>query len=168
MGPGRQKGTAMEFDVLTGALGAEVSGLNLNEPLSGAAMDALHQGLTQHHVLFFRDQHLTPESHLALAAALGDIDPGHPVYPHVEGFQSIVELIADADNVPDTEDWHKDLTFRPNPPFASILRAVQVPSTGGDTLWANMGAVYDSLSTGWKSDLQALQALHDMGTFRYD
>ena len=50
MGPGRQKGTAMEFDVLTGALGAEVSGLNLNEPLSGAAMDALHQGLTQHHV----------------------------------------------------------------------------------------------------------------------
>ena len=60
----------MEFDVLTGALGAEVSDLNLNEPLSGAAMDALHQGLTQHQVLFFRDQRLTPESHLALAAAL--------------------------------------------------------------------------------------------------
>ena len=162
------KGTAMEFDVLTGALGAEVSGLNLNEPLSGAEVDALHQGLIQHQVLFFRDQQLTPESHLALAAALGDIDPGHPVYPHVEGFQSIVELIADADNVPDTEDWHKDLTFRPNPPFASILRAVQVPSSGGDTLWANMGAVYDSLSAGWKSDLQALQAIHDMGTFRND
>ena len=158
----------MEFDVLTGALGAEVSGLNLNEPLSCAEMDALHQGLTQHQVLFFRDQRLTPESHLALAAALGDVDPGHPVYPHVEGFQSIVELIADADNVPDTEDWHKDLTFRPNPPFASILRAVQVPSTGGDTLWANMGAVYESLSAGWRSDLQALQAIHDMGTFRND
>ena len=168
MGAGRQIGTDMEFDVLTGALGAEVSGLNLNEPLSGAEMDAVHQGLTQHQVLFFRDQRLTPESHLALAAALGDIDPGHPVYPHVEGFQSIVELIADADNVPDTEDWHKDLTFRPNPPFASILRAVKVPSTGGDTLLANMGAVYDSLSAGWKSDLQALQAIHDMGTFRND
>ena len=158
----------MEFDALTGALGAEVSGLNLNAPLSGAEMDVLHQGLTQHQVLFFHDQQLTPASHLALATALGDIDPGHPVYPHVEGFQSIVELIADADNVPDTEDWHKDLTFRPNPPFASILRAVQVPSTGGDTLWANMGAVYDSLSPGWKSDLQALQAIHDMGTFRND
>ena len=63
MGAGRQIGTAMEFDVLTGALGAEVSGLNLNKPLSGAEMDAVHQGLTQHQVLFFRDQRLTPESH---------------------------------------------------------------------------------------------------------
>ena len=158
----------MEFEALTGALGAEVSGLNLGETLAQTDVDCLHQGLTQYQVLFLRDQPLTPESHLALAAALGDVDPGHPVYPHVEGFQSIVELIADADNVPDTEDWHKDLTFRPHPPFASILRAVQVPSHGGDTLWANMGAVYESLSAGWKSDLQALQAIHDMGTFRND
>ena len=86
----------------------------------------------------------------------------------LEGFESIVELIADADNPPDTEDWHKDLTFRATPPFASILRAVNVPSVGGDTLWASMSAVYQALSDGWKSDLAPLLAVHDMGTFRND
>ena len=158
----------MEFLAVTGVLGAEVLGVDLREPLSDANSELLYQGLTQYQVLFFRNQSLTPQSHLALAGAFGEIEPGHPVYPHVEGFQSIVELIADADNPPDTEDWHKDLTFRATPPFASILRAVSVPSIGGDTLWASMSAVYEGLSGGWKSDLAPLFAVHDMGTFRND
>ena len=158
----------MEFLPVTGALGAFVSGVNLTDPLTDAEVDELYQGLILHEVLFFRDQPLSPTSHLALAEALGEVDPGHPVYAHVEGFQSIVELIADAEHPPDTEDWHKDLTFRAEPPFASILRAVSVPETGGDTLWASMSAVYEGLSAGWKSDLQSLSAIHDMGTFRND
>ena len=158
----------MELLAVTGALGAEVRGIDLRKPLRDTDAEKLYQGLTQHQVLFFRKQSLTPQSHLALANAFGEIDPGHPVYPHVEGFQSIVELIADADNPPDTEDWHKDLTFRASPPFASILRAVSVPSIGGDTLWASMSAVYEALSEGWKSDLASLFAVHDMGTFRND
>jgi taurine dioxygenase len=158
----------VEFLAVTGVLGAEVLGVDLCEPLSDANADRLYQGLTQYQVLFFRDQSFTPQSHLALANALGEIEPAHPVYPHVEGFESIVELIADADNPPDTEDWHKDLTFRATPPFASILRAVSVPSVGGDTLWASMSAVYEALSDGWKADLAPLLAVHDMGTFRND
>jgi taurine dioxygenase len=158
----------MEFLPVTGALGAFVSGVDLSGPLTDAEVEELYQGLILHEVLFFRDQPLSPTSHLALAEALGEVDPGHPVYPHVEGFQSIVELIADADHPPDTEDWHKDLTFRAEPPFASILRAVSVPETGGDTLWTSMSAVYGGLSAGWKSDLQSLSAIHDMGTFRND
>jgi taurine dioxygenase len=142
--------------------------VDLSGPLTDAEVEELYQGLILHEVLFFRDQPLSPTSHLALAEALGEVDPGHPVYPHVEGFQSIVELIADADHPPDTEDWHKDLTFRAEPPFASILRAVSVPETGGDTLWTSMSAVYGGLSAGWKSDLQSLSAIHDMGTFRND
>ncbi len=158
----------MEFLPVTSVLGAEVLGIDLSEPLSDANVELLYKGLTQYQVLFLRRQSLVPESHLALAEAFGEIDPGHPVYPHVDGFRSIVELIADADNPPDTEDWHKDLTFRAAPPFASILRAVSVPSVGGDTLWASMSAVYDGLSNGWKSDLAPLFAVHDMGTFRND
>jgi taurine dioxygenase len=158
----------MEFLAVTGVLGAEVLGVDLCEPLSDANSELLYQGLTQYQVLFFRSQSLTPQAHLALAGALGEIEPAHPVYPHVEGFESIVELIADADNPPDTEDWHKDLTFRATPPFASILRAVSVPSVGGDTLWASMSAVYEALSDGWKADLAPLLAVHDMGTFRND
>ena len=158
----------MEFLAVTGVLGAEVLGVDLCEPLTDANAELLYRGLTQYQVLFFRDQSLTPQSHLALADALGEIEPPHPVYPHVEGFESIVELIADADNPPDTEDWHKDLTFRATPPFASILRAVSVPSVGGDTLWASMSAVYEALSDGWKADLAPLLAVHDMGTFRND
>ena len=159
---------SVEFLAVTGVLGAEVLGVDLCEPLTDANAELLYRGLTQYQVLFFRDQSLTPQSHLALADALGEIEPPHPVYPHVEGFESIVELIADADNPPDTEDWHKDLTFRATPPFASILRAVSVPSIGGDTLWASMSAVYESLSDGWKADLEPLLAVHDMGTFRND
>ena len=158
----------MEFHPVTAALGAEVSGIDLAQPLDAKTADALHAGLVEHQVLFFRDQDLSPRAHLTLAEALGEVDPGHPVYPHVEGYPSIVKLLADADHIPDTEDWHKDLTFRAEPAFASILRAVEVPAVGGDTLWASMSAVYDSLSAGWKADLESRMAIHDMGTFRND
>ena len=128
----------------------------------------IYNALIKYQVIFFREQNLTPESHLKLAESLGDIDPGHPVYPHVEGFQSIVLLKNDEKNVPDTNEWHKDLTFKSNPPFASILLGVNVPKIGGDTIWANMSAAYDSLTDGWKEDLEGLEAIHDMGTFRND
>ena len=158
----------MEFERLTGTLGAEVLGADLTRPLTDTAAEELYDGLMAHQVLVFRAQALSPEAHLGLAGALGEVDGGHPVYPHVDGFQSIVELIADGDHPPDTDDWHKDLTFKANPPFASILRAVTVPDKGGDTLWASMSAVYEGLSPGWQSDLEALYAVHDMGTFRND
>ena len=158
----------MDFLPVAAALGAEVEGIDLGTPMSDAEVDALHEGLTEHKVLFFRDQSLDPKALLELGLSLGDVDPGHPVYPHASGFPSVVELISDGDNPPDTDDWHKDLTFKPNPPFASILLAVSVPPVGGDTLWANMSAVYEGLSAGWKADIDQLFAVHDMGTFRND
>ena len=158
----------MDFLPVAAALGAEVEGIDLGTPMSDAEVDALHEGLTEHKVLFFRDQSLDPKALLELGLSLGDVDPGHPVYPHASGFPSVVELISDGDNPPDTDDWHKDLTFKPNPPFASILLAVSVPPVGGDTLWANMSAVYEGLTAGWKADIDQLFAVHDMGTFRND
>ena len=152
----------------TPSIGAEISGVSLNKDLNSETVDKIYDALIKHQVIFFRDQDISPETHLKLAESLGEIDPGHPVYPHVEGYQSIVLLKNDAHTRPDTNDWHKDLTFKANPPFASILHGVSVPKVGGDTLWASMSAAYESLSDGWKKDLEGLESIHDMGTFRND
>ena len=153
---------------LTPSIGAIISEVSLNKDLNSETIEQIYSALIKHQVIFFRDQNISPESHLKLAESLGEIDPGHPVYPHVEGHQSIVLLKNDANNRPDTNDWHKDLTFKPNPPFASILHGVRVPKVGGDTLWASMSAAYDKLPNGWKAHLEELEAIHDMGTFRND
>ena len=153
---------------LTPSIGAIISEVSLNKDLNSETVEQIYSALIQHQVVFFRDQNISPESHLRLAESLGEIDPGHPVYPHVEGHQSIVLLKNDANNRPDTNDWHKDLTFKPNPPFASILHGVKVPKVGGDTLWASMSEAYDKLPNGWKEHLEELEAIHDMGTFRND
>ena len=157
-----------KVEAITPSIGAEISGVSLNKDLSSATVEKIYSALIKHQVIFFRDQDISPENHLKLAESLGDIDPGHPVYPHVEGYQSIVLLKNDAHTRPDTNDWHKDLTFKANPPFASILHGVSVPEVGGDTLWASMSAAYESLSDGWKEHLEGLEAIHDMGTFRND
>ena len=157
-----------KVEAITPSIGAEISGVFLNKDLNSATVEKIYSALIKHKVIFFRDQDISPENHLKLAESLGDIDPGHPVYPHVEGFQSIVLLKNDAHTKPDTNDWHKDLTFKANPPFASILHGVSVPQVGGDTLWASMSAAYESLSDGWKEHLEGLEAIHDMGTFRND
>ena len=157
-----------KVEAITPSIGAEISGVSLNKDLNSVTMEKIYSALIKHQVIFFRDQDISPETHLKLAESLGDIDPGHPVYPHVEDYQSIVLLRNDVDNKPDTNDWHKDLTFKSNPPFASILHGVNVPKVGGDTLWASMSAAYDSLPDGWKEHLEGLEAIHDMGTFRND
>ena len=157
-----------EVRPLTPSIGAEISGISLNDELNDDAIEQVYNSLIKHQVIFFRNQNLSPESHLKLAESLGEIDPGHPVYPHVDGYQSIVLLRNDANNRPDTADWHKDLTFKANPPFASILHGIKVPKYGGDTLWASMSAAYDQLPDGWKDYLEGLEAIHDMGTFRND
>ena len=157
-----------KVEAITPVIGASISGISLNQDLKSDTVEKIYNALIKYQVIFFREQDLTPESHLQLAKRFGDIDPGHPVYPHVEGFQSIVLLKNDESSRPDTNDWHKDLTFKSNPPFASILHGVSVPKIGGDTLWASMSAVYDSLTDGWKEDLEGLEAIHDMGTFRND
>ena len=157
-----------KVEAITPVIGASISGISLNQDLKSDTVEKIYNALIKYQVIFFREQNLTPESHLKLAKSFGDIDPGHPVYPHVEGFQSIVLLKNDESSRPDTNDWHKDLTFKSNPPFASILHGVSVPKIGGDTLWASMSAVYDSLTDGWKEDLEGLEAIHDMGTFRND
>ena len=90
------------------------------------------------------------------------------MYRYIESYQSIVELCHEGYSTPDTDDWHKDFTLRAEPVLAATLRAVEVTPAGRETRWTSMSAVCESLSPGWKSDLEGWQAIHDMGTFRND
>jgi taurine dioxygenase len=156
----------MKIDRITPGIGAEISGIDLSQPLDPATQDQIYDALMKHLVLFFRDQDLPPEAQYEFATSFGTPAAKHPVYPHVPGHDRVVVLENDDDRPPDTDDWHTDLTFQQEPPFLSVLHAIEVPETGGDTLWANMYAAYDALP----EDIQALvvnsSALHDMGAFR--
>jgi len=158
----------LKIEAITPAIGAEISGVSLNKNLKDDICDQIYNALIKHQVVFFRDQDLSPESHLKLAKSFGEPEPPHPVYPQVDGYENIVLLKNDEDSIPDTNDWHKDLTFKANPPFASILHGIKIPDVGGDTLWASMSAAYDNLPDGWRQHLENLEAINDMGTFRND
>ena len=158
----------MKIEAITPVIGAEISGVSLNKDLNDGICDQIYKALIKYQVVFFRDQDLSPENHLKLAKSFGEPEPPHPIYPHVDGYENIVLLKNAEDNIPNTTDWHKDLTFKANPPFASILHGITIPDVGGDTLWASMSAAYDNLPDGWKQHLEDLEAINDMGTFRND
>tara|TARA_B110000503_G_scaffold102864_1_gene153635 strand:- start:3738 stop:4559 length:822 start_codon:yes stop_codon:yes gene_type:complete len=157
----------MKIEQVTPAIGAELSDICLNN-LSPKDFDDIYDALISHKVIFFRDQDLTPEAHLAFAKSFGEPEPPHPIYPSIEGYEQIVLLKSGAGSKPDTNDWHKDMTFKPNPPFTSILHAIEVPDVGGDTLWSNTNASYEALPKAWKDYLAGMEAMHDIGTFRND
>ena len=162
--------TADRFSIrpLTPTIGAELSGLDLSRAMDQETSDAVYQALLDHLVIFLRDQAIGPADQLAFAEGFGEIDRPHPIYPPAEGHPNVVLLDNGPDRRPDTAEWHTDLTFYERPPFASILLAKQVPDCGGDTLWSNMYAAYDTLPPGMKADLEGLTAIHDLGDFRND
>jgi len=152
---------------IAGALGAEVSGVDLREPLSDATFKEIETAWLEHQVLFFRDQPLTQEQHNAFAKRFGEIFT-HPVLQPLkgDGKPEIFVLESSPERPFVADAWHTDVTFEPEPPMASILRAVKVPDAGGDTMWASMYAAYDALSDKMKEILGGLSAMHDPGFFR--
>ena len=156
----------MEIRPLTPAIGAELGGVDLATNLDETTLDAIYRALIEHQVIFFRDQQISPQQHLALARSLGEPQPPHPIYPQHADFENIVVLKNGPDNPPDTDGWHTDLTFRRNPPFASLLVARVVPDCGGDTLWASLCRAWETLPAGIQSELEEMQAVHDLGDFR--
>ncbi len=158
----------MQVSPVTPTIGAEISGVDLSKSLEPDIHDQIYAALMQHLVLFFRDQDLSPQAQFDFATSFGTPVEPHPVYPHVPGHDRVVLLENDGERPPDTDDWHTDLTFQPQPPFLSVLHAIEVPETGGDTLWANMYAAYDTLPADVQSLVSKSSAVHDMGAFRND
>lgn len=148
---------------MTRALGAEVLGADLNDP--GIA-DSIYQALIEHQVLVFRKANLAPSEMAALGRCLGTLGERHHTYTVHPDCNEVIVLEWFGDMLPDAAEWHADMTYKPIAPFASILQAVVVPLTGGDTLWANLYEVHDQLDPGLRTDLEQLEAVHDMGAFR--
>jgi len=156
----------MQVSPLTPLIGAEISGVDLAH-LDDAQFGDVHRAFLDHSVLFFRDQDLSIEEHMAFGRRFGALH----IHPSASDYQAsrnlppeILVIHADADTKRTAGDkWHSDVTCDPEPPMASILKLESVPEQGGDTLFANMYAAYDALSTPMKQMLEQLTATHDGG-----
>ena len=144
---------------LTGLIGAEITGLDMNN-LDEASLEALDKAFASHLVLCIRDQALTPSDLLDITNQLGG--PGDtPYLTGLKEYPEVVPVVKEADeNSPHTfgAGWHTDFTFQARPPARTLLYAVDTPVAGGDTLYANLYAAYDALSDGMKAALKSLNA----------
>jgi len=149
---------------LTPTLGAEILGVDL-ERLDDDAFTVIRDALTEHLVLFFRDQDISIEAHKAVGARFGTLDV-HPNDPGLDGHPEVMIIHADASSKRVAgERWHSDVSCAPEPPMGSILRMFVVPETGGDTLFSSMYAAYEALSDRMKTYLAGLTAIHDGGPY---
>lgn len=147
---------------LSGALGAEVRGLDLSRPLDDEAFAAVHAAYLEHQVLVFRGQRLTPDRQLAFSRRFGDLLRLPYIAPLPE-HPEIVAVLKEAEerNISTFGGtWHSDFSFLEQPPSASLLYALEVPARGGDTIWADMYRAHDSLSQGLRALLYGLRAIH--------
>lgn len=146
-------------------IGAYVRGVDLHEPLSDAAIAMLRQALLDWKVLFFRDQDITTEQHLAFARRFGELEV-HPFAPEKPGYPEVLAITHDA-GAPGSENaWHSDVTWRLQPSLGSVLRNFEGPALGGDTLFADMYAAYEGLPQRIKDKVEGKVARHDFENFR--
>jgi alpha-ketoglutarate-dependent taurine dioxygenase len=141
-------------------VGAQISGVDLTQPLSDAVLGELRAALHDYKVLFFRDQPLTAQTHAALARQFGPLEV-HPLLPSNGADPALARFQKDATTSGYENVWHHDVTWRPEPSIAAILHAIDVPPIGGDTLFADMYAAYDSLDDDTKAEIEHLDAVHD-------
>jgi taurine dioxygenase len=167
--------TGIDVRPSTPTIGAEVVGVDLRSPLDAATVAEVREALHTHKVLFFRDQDLAPEQHIALGAQFGTLTEGHPLQESPEEYPEIMvvdtrearKVYGHVGERPrfapprlTASGWHTDITFVANPASASILRGVVIPPYGGDTLWTNLEAAYEDLSAPVRDLLDGLQAVH--------
>ena len=144
----------------SGALGAEIVGIDLSRGLDESVVDEIRAAFNEYGVIFFRDQAISPEQHIAFAERFGTININRffkaaPAYPQ----------IAEVRKEPDQKTnigggWHTDHSYDQIPALGSILLAREVPQHGGDTLFASMSLAFDTLSDGLKRTLEQLRAVH--------
>ena len=138
--------TAITVTPIAGALGAEIGGIDLSQPLAAEDITAMRAALLQHLVIFFRDQKLTSEQYMAFARAFGE-PVEYPLIKGIDGFPFITEIVKREDDKANFGGiWHADPTYLERPPMGSILYALEVPPWGGDTLFANQYLAYETLS----------------------
>ncbi len=153
----------LQIEPSAGTLGAEISGVDLSQPLGDEIIAEIRQALLDNLVIFFREQHITPDQQVAFSRRFGELHI-HPYIPNREGYPEILQLKSKADGPGNmayqSNTWHTDLTYEAEPPAACVLRAVEVPPAGGDTMWNNMYAAYEALSKPMREFLDDKIAVH--------
>jgi alpha-ketoglutarate-dependent taurine dioxygenase len=148
---------------IAGALGAEIAGVDLSRPLSDEVIGEIRQALLDHQVIFFHDQHLTPEQHLAFGRRFGELQIHDFVEPAEED-QHILEVRKEPYETRNFGGgWHTDVSYLERPSLGSVLYAREVPAVGGDTMFASQYLAYDALSDGMKAMLGGMTAIHSAG-----
>ena len=146
---------------ITSVVGAQLDGADLSQPLPSSVVTAIETAMYEYGVLFFRDQPLTPDEHLATARQFGEIDVA-PFGPKLDSHPEITVLDQVAPVGGLAARWHSDNTYEPEPPLGSLLRIEVLPPSGGDTCFASAFAAYEALSPAMQTMLEELTALHDL------
>lgn len=150
----------IEVQPLSDAVGAEVLGVDLSEDLGNETYSEIRQAFHNHGVIFFRDQHLTPEQHIAFAQKWGRININR-FFQAVDDYPQIANVVKEPHHKMNIGSrWHTDHSYDTEPALGSALYALEVPPSGGDTLFAGMEAAFDALSDGLKNTLRGLRARH--------
>ena len=153
----------LETRPLSSALGAEIFGVDLGEPLDDGTVRALRVALLEHVVIFFRDQELSPPQLLALAERFGEVVE----YPLIKGLPEcplVLPVIKEPEERANFGGvWHSDTAYLERPAMASLLYALETPPAGGDTMFANMYQAYETLSEGMRRLLDGLRAVNVAG-----
>src|SRR5678815_4859081 len=153
--------TTTQLDVrpMTGAIGAEIFGVDLGADLDDATIAAIRRALLDHCVVFFRDQDITDDEQVRFATRFSGLQ--RAVFGNTSDVApdlTVIDMLTPKGS--GTDVWHADSTFMPAPPFGAVLRAVQIPEVGGDTCFASMYAAYDALSPSMQQQLDGLTAVH--------
>jgi taurine dioxygenase len=150
---------ALDIRPISGALGAEIFGVELARELDAEAVAAIRGALLDHLVIFFRDQDLPPDRFLAFARRFGTTVE-YPLVKGIDGYPEIIRVAKlEHERVNFGGIWHSDTTYLEIPPMGTLLVAREVPPYGGDTLFANMYLAYETLSDGMKRLLQDLRGV---------
>jgi taurine dioxygenase len=153
------RNSTIDVRPLAGALGAEILGVDLTR-LDDGQFGEIRQCFHEHGVVFFRDQNLTPEQHMAFAERFGPINVNR-FFAHAPGYPAIAEVRKEPEQQKNIGGgWHTDHSYDQAPALGSVLLAREVPEHGGDTMFASMGLAYETLSDGLKRTLEGLSAVH--------
>lgn len=153
--------THFEARPLTPTIGAELHGIDLRQDLSDEAIGEVRRALLTWKVVFFRDQAITRAQHIAFARRFGALEI-HPATPKDQTDPEVLRIEHGPDNKGKENAWHSDVTWRAEPSLGSILRSIEIPPVGGDTLFADMYAAYEGLSAEMKRTVDGLTARHDI------
>ncbi|WOR15907.1 TauD/TfdA family dioxygenase [Hyphomonas sp. FCG-A18] len=147
--------------LLSPAIGAELLGADLTNP-DDTLISEVRAALLKYQVVFFRDQHdLTRQQHIDFARAFGELEI-HPATPKDQPNPEVLRIAHGPNSKGQENNWHSDVTWRAEPSLGSILRAIELPKIGGDTLFSNMVMAYEDLSEELKERLCNMTAIHDI------